>query len=120
MAVTIGTATLNVTGFSVKTKIIGPEWFDWENGQIVREQSVYGLKRTWTLHCVEKDVAWTSSAAKYLKEQAKAGNQLSATIDLGDRYSVSSVSVYVDSVQISMEQVGSQNIRHFTVVLKEV
>jgi len=120
MAVTVGSATLNVKDFSVATKKISPEWFDWENGQLVRKQSVYGLKRTWTLHCVEKDVAWTDSAAKYLKEQAKAGNQLSATINLGDRYSVSNVSVYVDSVRLDMKQVGSQNIRHFTVVLKEV
>jgi len=120
MAVTVGTATLNVTSFSVATKKIGSEWVDWENGQLVRKQSVYGLKHTWTLHCYEKNVAWTDSAAKYLDEQSKAGNQLSATIDLGDRYKVENVNVYVDSVEIDMVQVGSQNIRNFTVILKEV
>jgi len=120
MVVTVGTATLNVTGFSVIPKKIGPEWFDWENNQLVRKQRVYGLKHIWTLHCYEKNVAWTDSAAKYLDEQSKAGNQLSATIDLGDRYNVSNVDVYVDSVKIDMNQVGSQNIRNFTVILKEV
>jgi len=120
MAVTVGTASLNVASFSVATKKIGSEWVDWENNKLVRKQSVYGLKRVWTLNCYEKNVAWTDSAAKYLREQAEAGSQLSATIDLGDRYNVSNVDVYVDSVKIDMVQVGSQNIRNFTVVLKEV
>jgi len=120
MAVTVGTATLNVTSFLVATQKIGSEWVDWENGQLVRKRFIYGLKRTWTLNCYEKNVAWTDSAAKYLREQAEAGNQLSATIDLGDRYNVSNVDVYVDSVKINMNQVGSQNIRNFTIVLKEV
>lgn len=119
MTVTVGSATLNVTGFTESSEFVGPEWYKWENQTLKRKKTVYGRKRTWTLECIEKDVAWADSDAKYLEEQGAQGNILSFTMDLGNRYQISNIDIYIDSVEITMEQVGSQNIRHFTVTLKE-
>ncbi|MEM3618452.1 MAG: hypothetical protein QXK47_05210 [Candidatus Bathyarchaeia archaeon] len=120
MGATVGTASLNVTDFSFEAETVGPEWWAWENESLTRKKFVYGQKRVWRLDCLEKDVAWTSSAAKYLMEQAAEGNILAFNADIGDRYNVSNVNVLVENVTVTMEQVGAQNIRRFTVVLKEV
>ncbi|MEM1552889.1 MAG: hypothetical protein QXH03_09530, partial [Candidatus Bathyarchaeia archaeon] len=91
-----------------------------ENETLTRKKFVYGQKRVWRLDCLEKGVAWAESAAKYLMEQAAQGNVLAFSADFGDRYSVSNVNVVVEKVSVSMEQVGTQNVRRFTVTLKEV
>lgn len=120
MGATVGAATLNVADFSVEAENVGPEWWAWESESLVRKKFVYGQKRAWRLNCIEKNVAWANSAAKYLMEQAEQNAVLTFSASFGDRYNVSNVKVIVESVSVSMEQVGTQNIRRFTVNLKEV
>ncbi|MEM3617297.1 MAG: hypothetical protein QXJ31_05225 [Candidatus Bathyarchaeia archaeon] len=120
MGATVGTASLNVTDFMFEAETVGPEWWAWENETLTRKKFVYGQKRVWRLDCIEKDVAWADSAAKYLMEQSAEGNILAFSADFGDRYNVSNVNVMVEKVSVSMEQVGAHNIRRFTVALKEV
>lgn len=119
MTFTIGDKSLNVIEFSESSEPIGAEWTAWENEALVIKRFVYGLKRTWTLRCYEKDVAWSESAAKYLREQAAAGVTLQFTADEGALYQVQATNVYVIRVEVEAQPLGSQNIRYFTVVLKE-
>lgn len=68
--------------------------------------------------CIEKDVVWEDSAAKYLREQAAQGSILNLIIDYGDRYSVDT-NVYVDSVDLTLDLAGNANLRRFTVKVTE-
>jgi hypothetical protein len=119
MTFTIDSYTLNVTDFSESSQPIGPEWFAWENQALALKRFVYGLKRVWSLSCVEKDVAWANSAALYLRNKLQSGETVTFTVDEGDRYQLSATNCYVVNVQIEMRLVGGQNIRYFTVQLKE-
>jgi len=119
MTFTIDTYTLNVTDFSESSQPTASEWHAWENQALALKRFIYGLKRAWQLSCVEKDVAWTGSAALYLRNKAQSGEKATFTVDEGDRYQLSATSVYVVSVSIEMRLVGGQNVRYFTVQLKE-
>jgi len=119
MAFTIDGYTLNVTDFSESSRPTASEWFAWENEALALKRFVYGLKRVWNLSCVEKDVAWNESAALYLRNKAKSGETVTFTVDEGDRYQLPATTVYVVNVEIEMRLVGGQNIRYFTVQLKE-
>jgi len=116
---TVDTYTLNVTDFSEESQPTATEWPTWENQALALKRFVYGLKRVWRLSCVEKDVAWANSAAKYLRDKAQQGAVVTFTVDEGSRYQLPATNVYVVSVSIEMRLVGGQNIRHFTVQLKE-
>jgi len=111
--------TLNVTDFSESSQPTASEWDAWENQALALKRFVYGLKRVWSLSCVEKDVAWSSSAALHLRNKLQLGDTVTFTVDEGDRYQLSATSVYVVNVQIEMRLVGAGNIRYFNVQLKE-
>jgi len=119
MTFTVGEKSLNIIEISESSEPIGTEWVAWENESLTIKRFIYGLKRIWTLRCYEKDVAWSSSAAKYLRDQAAAGVTLQFTADEGALYQVPATNVYVVRVEIEAQPVGTQNIRYFTVVLKE-
>jgi len=119
MAFTVDTYTLNVCEFSEASEPVAVDWKVWDNC-LVLKRNVYGLKRAWRLSCVEKDIAWTNSAALYLRNKAASGEAVTFTVDEGDRYQLPATKVYVTHVEIVMELVGGQNIRHFTVTFKEV
>ena len=119
MTFTIDSYTLNVTDFTEQSQPTASEWNAWKNQVLALEHFVYGLKRVWSLSCVEKDVAWSSSAALYLRNKLQSGDTGTFTVDEGDRYQLSATSVYVVNVSIEMRLVGGQNVRYFTVQLKE-
>jgi hypothetical protein len=83
-----------------------------------RLMKVYGLVRTYRLDCVEQNVAWASSVVSYFEQKASAGTALAFTSDLSVR-SVTSTNVYVMGVDFSAENVGTQNIRNYTLSLQE-
>jgi hypothetical protein len=119
MTFQIDSYTLNVTDFTEQSQPTASEWFAWENQALALKRFVYGLKRVWSLSCVEKDVAWSNSAALYLRNKLQTGDTVTFTVDEGDRYQLPATSCYVVNVQIEMKLVGGQNIRYFTVQLKE-
>jgi len=119
MTFTIDSYTLNVTDFSEQSQPTASEWHAWENQALALKRFIYGLKRVWQISCVEKDVAWTGSAALYLRNKAQSGEKATFTVDEGDRYQLSATNCYVVSVSIEMRLVGGQNVRYFTVQLKE-
>jgi len=120
MTFTVDTYTLNVTDFSEESQPTASEWLAWVSQALMLKRFVYGLKRVWRLSCVEKDVDWSSSAALYLRNKAQSGETVTFTVDEGSRYQLAATSVYVESVSIEMRLVGGQNVRYFSVQLKEV
>ena len=119
MTVTLGTKTLNCTGIRESSNPRATEWDAWENQAWTVKRRVYGVKRVWSLNCIEKGVSWADSAAKYAREQAEQGNVVQLTIDEEERYSLSATNVYVLAVELKLDLVGAQNIRRFTVTVRE-
>ena len=119
MTFTIDDYTLNVLDFSEEAESIGAEWIGWENAQLQRERFVYAVKRTWRLNCIEKDVAWPSSIINYLQQKMAANETVTFTVDEGDRYQLPATTVHVAGIEFNMQPAGTQNIRFFTVTLKE-
>jgi len=78
---------------------------------------VYTLAGTYGLHCVEQIVAWASSLINYF-EQSFSGTALAFTSDLSVR-AVTRTNVYVTGVNFTSENVGTQNIRNFTLNLQK-
>ena len=119
MVYTIDNYTLNVTDFSETSSPIGVEWYAWENGQIIIKRYIYGAKRTWRLTCVEKDVAWSNSAARYLQQKMAAGETVQFSVNEGDRYSLPATTCHIAGLELEIEPVGQQNIRKYVVILRE-
>lgn len=117
--VTLGGKTLNCTqiaeGF---TLIPGTQWQGWSGGTAGLRMYVAGLVRNWTLKCFEKDVNYPGCPEDSLRNSASAGTALSLVIDLGNLYYVSAT-VKIDGVDVSLDPLGTQNIRHFTVRVHE-
>ncbi|MGA2766922.1 MAG: hypothetical protein ABSF24_01210 [Candidatus Bathyarchaeia archaeon] len=83
-----------------------------------RLMKIYGLVRTYRLDCVEQNVAWASSLVNYFEQKASAGTVLAFTSDLSVR-AVISTNVYITGVNFTAENIGTQNIRNFTLALQE-
>lgn len=117
--VTLGGKTLNCTqiteGFSL---IPGTQWHGWSAGTAGMKSYVAGLVRNWTLRCFEKDVNYPGSPEDSLRNSTSAGSALSLVIDLGNMYYVSTT-VKIDGIDVSLDPLGTQNIRHFTVRVHE-
>ena len=119
MTITIDGKQLNVTHLSETVEAVTVESDDWRPEGYKRKIRTFGKIKRWTLDCIEKDIAWTNSVANHLQGLAESGTAVSFIVDEGDRHQVNT-QVYVLNVQITLELVGSQNIRHFTVQLQEI
>jgi hypothetical protein len=118
MNVTLGVKTLTVRRISLDWEVKGSLYDAYEEGAYKRKLYALGLLRKWTLDCIEKDVAWNDSAAKYAEEKAAAGEKLIFTVSGSSRYAVDT-NVYVLACIVNFEAVGAQNIRTFTITLQE-
>jgi hypothetical protein len=119
MTVTLDGKTLTVTKWGEGVQPIQSLYDRWSGGVCKRKKHVYGLVRTYTLDCVEKDVAWASSLVNYFEEKASAGTAVAFTSDLPQRTLPANTYVTVESVDFIGENVGTQNIRKFTLQLME-
>ncbi|MEM0050370.1 MAG: LamG domain-containing protein [Candidatus Bathyarchaeia archaeon] len=115
----LGVAPLAITDFSESSEPVGAEWHAWEKGQVIIKRYVYGIKRTWQLKCIEKDIAWNNSAARYLQQKMAAGETVTLTINEGDRYTLPATTCHITGLELEIETTGTQNIRKFTITLKE-
>jgi hypothetical protein len=122
MTFTVDSYTLNVTGFSESSEPVGTEWHAWESERITVKRFTYGVLRRWTLSCVEVDVAWGNSAAKYLQDKMNAGEKVTFSVSEGNMHTVQSAQAYVSSVEVEYDRgsTPSRFTRRFTVTLKEV
>jgi hypothetical protein len=108
---------LTVLSFHEAFDTILAAWDAWESGVSKRKQKVYGVRRAFTLRCVEKDVAWSNCQAKNFQDTATAGTAVSFAIT--DQIRVISTSVYITQVTIDAEDIAGKNIRRFSVMLQE-
>jgi len=113
---------LKVTNFSLRSKIFGTKWIEWENESLTQKIFVYGTKLIIKLTCIETDIDWDNSDVKYLMEKQESGNPISLIIsDEPALPTISSVGFYVTDVQFSYStDKAGHNIRTFTVTLEEV
>jgi len=118
MTITIDGKQLNVTHLTEAVEAVAVESDDWRSEGYKRKIRIFGKIRRWTLDCVEKDIAWTDSAANHLQQLAENGTAVSFVIDEGNRHQVNT-QVYVLNVQVTLDLVGTQNIRHFIIQLQE-
>lgn len=119
MTFTIDSFTLNVVDLTETSSPVGAEWHAWENEQIVLKRYIYGIKRTWRLTCIEKDVAWSNSAARYLQQKMAAGETVQFSVNEGDRYSLPATTCHIAGLELEIEPAGQQNIRKYVVILRE-
>jgi hypothetical protein len=118
MGVALDGQTLTVLKWTESVALIASQYDQWTSGQCKRKQQVYGIVRTYQLDCVEKDVTWANSMVNCFEQKASAGTALAFTSDLPQR-AVSNTNVYVTGVDWSAENLGTQNIRNFTLKLQE-
>jgi hypothetical protein len=118
MTVTLDGKTLDCKQLSEDCAVISTQWDAWINSAYKRKLKVLGTVRTWTLHCMENGVAWTSSSAKSLENSAANGTTL--TFSVTDEVRIIGTSVYVLGVSIDAVDLAGKNIRYFTITLQEV
>ncbi len=118
MSVTLDGQSLNVTDWAEDLSLLSTSFDKWENGSAKRKLTVHGYVRSWTLECIEQDVAWASSRVKYFEEKAATGSILAFVSTLAIR-NVSSTNVKIIHVGFSANDVASQNIRSFSLELQE-
>lgn len=117
MGVTLDGQTLTVLKWTEGLTLIASQYDQWSNGLCKQKQQVYGVVRTYQLDCIEKDVAWASSLVNYFEQKASAGTALAFSSTLAVR--AVSANVYVQGVDWTAENLGTQNIRKFTLKLQE-
>jgi hypothetical protein len=117
--VTLGSVTLNVSKIiEGPLQVIASQWESWSGGTAGVRKNVMGAYRTWVLECFEKDVSYGSDAYTYLRNQASAGTSVVLNVDLGSRFQAQAV-VKVDDVDLTLDLLGTQNIRNFSVRIHE-
>jgi len=121
MTFIIDAYTLNVIDFSESSEPVSAEWYAWENEKIALKQFVYGVLRKWTLRCVEVNVAWSNSVAKYLQDKMRVGEKVLLSVSEGSMHQVLSVYVYIRSLEINYGRgsTASKFTRRFTIMLQE-
>jgi len=118
MTITLNGKTLIVTDFQENVEAVSVQWDTWESGQYKRKYKAYGAVKTWTLECIEENVAWTNSAANDFQQKAESGDYVAFVVDEGNRHQINT-NVYILNVDLRLDLVGTQNIRHFIIKLQE-
>jgi hypothetical protein len=118
MGTTLDGQTLTVTKWGEDVTTAASQWDAWSGSSYKRKVKVYGIVRTYTIDCIEKAIAWASSLVNRFETTAANGTTVVFYSDQAVR-PVSSVNVYVLKVSWTLENVGGQNIRKFTLTLQE-
>ncbi len=118
MGTTLDGQSLTVTKWGEDVSVQASQWDAWSVSSYKRKVKVYGIVRTYIINCVEQAVAWASSIVNRFETTAANGTTVVFFSDQAVR-PVSSVSVYVLKVSWTLENIGGQNIRKFTLTLQE-
>jgi hypothetical protein len=119
-AVTVDSFGLKCQFLSDDLVLVASDFDEWSAGQVMKTRKVYGAKGVWKLSCFEGNVAWASSAAKYLRDKAESGGTVVLTINWGDRFTLGATTCYVTGIATDLALTGGKNLRHFTVTFREV
>ena len=119
MGTTLDGKALTVTKWGEGVAVQSSQWDAWVTSAYSRKVKVYGIIRTYIIDSVEQDVTWPNSLANYFETVAANGNTVLLYSDQPVR-PVNNVPVYVLDVAYTLENLGGQNIRKFTLTLQEV
>jgi len=119
MTATVDAYSLHVKHLSEAVVLIATDWVVWEDGEATKKRKVYGAKGEWSFSLYESGVSWASSAAKYLRDKAKAGGTVTLRVDEGARFSLDSTECYVVGIKTDLGLTGTVNKRFFTATFRE-
>lgn len=109
---------LTVTKWGENVQTVASQYDAWVSGAYKRKVKVYGIIRTYMIDCVEQAIDWVNSLANNFEDKASTGLPLVFSSLQAVRI-VDSVSAYVLNVSSTLENIGGQNIRKFTLTLQE-
>jgi len=119
MTITLDSLALTVLGLEETKSPVAIFNDIWESGAYKQTITVFGSVKRWSLSCVEKDIAWANSAANHLQGHANDGASLSFSVSEGDLHTVST-NVKVLRVSVRYAEIGTANVRYFSLELQEV
>jgi len=120
MTVTVDSFALKCQFLADDAVLIASEWDKWQDGAVLKTRKVYGAKGLWKFSLYETGVSWASSAAKYLRDKAKAGGTVVLAVAEGSSFSLDSTTCYVLGCQTSFSLTGTVNKHFFAVSFREV
>jgi hypothetical protein len=118
MSVSLDGQALTVTKWVESETLIMSQYDQWSGGLCKRKQQVYGIVRNYQLDCIEQNVAWANSLVNYFEQKASAGTAVAFSSTIPQR--AASANVYIQGVDWTAENIGTQNVRKFTLKLQEV
>jgi hypothetical protein len=110
---------LTITRWMEDASVQASQWDSWTNSAYKRRIKVYGIVRTYTIDCIEQNILWPLSQTNYFEAVADAGAPVIFYSAQTVR-PVDNANVYVLHVSWTIENIGGQNIRKFTLTLQEV
>ena len=119
MTVTLDGKTLTVLEWSDNFIGISTKWMSWSSGGAKPKVAAYGYDNTITLHCVENGVTWANSVVPYFRDKMASGAIIVLVSDETVRV-FSSANVCVIGVSEDILDIGTNNIRHYALVLQEL
>jgi hypothetical protein len=117
--ISAGTAVLNVTDWDETADSAFYESDAWINGQYQHACRAYGKIHKWVLTCIEENITWANSAANYFYQLQSAGTSILFGSTDPRRPVSPPQSVIVFQVTLKLALEGTQNIRRFTVDLRQ-
>jgi len=119
LTATLAGKTLSLQDVQILPEFHLNEWDGWKSSAYKRSCRPLGLQRIYQIACLEKDVSWTNSAAKAFLTQMTVDSSVLLWISEGDKLTIDSAQVRILSCPVSMPQIGNQNVRFFTVTVRE-
>lgn len=119
------THTLTISGYreASATQLSQYAKFNTSDSKYDHKLMCFGRVKTAEVDCMEKEVVWTSSEAKYLKDKMRAGDTVAFSISVTDEGAnvvhSESFNAKVIGLSISYSDIGVKNIRYFTVSFQE-
>jgi hypothetical protein len=118
--ISAGTAVLSVTDWEETADSAYYESDTWTQAQGYKHAvRVYGKIHKWVLTCIEQNVTWANSAANYFYQLQSAGTAILFGSTDPRRIVSPPQSVVVAQVVLKLALEGTQNIRRFTVDLRQ-
>lgn len=119
MTATLAGKTLSLQDVAILPEFRLNEWDSWVGSNYKRACRPLGLQKIYQITCLEKDVSWTNSAAKSFLAQMTIDSSVLLWISEGGKLTIDSAQVRILSCPVSMPQIGNQNVRFFTVTVRE-
>jgi len=118
-ATVIDGSIVKVQAWSESQQAISSSSDEWTDRKCRRNTRNYGGISTFTITCIEGDVAWANSIVERLRWRSRKNAIILLSSDKPLRYVAMKVKVLAVEFEASTETVSNKNIRCFTVTLEE-